>query len=94
MFENWQIVKRCQYQVNGKGTTYDIAIHKAWNEPDPNCSPKLRGIVQAHNDKDILCTISEEAATGLSQQKTDPVEFLLDLIKQELDNGRFPAQRG
>jgi len=99
MFVRWKLVQVCQYQSQAtkpmfhKNPSYDISIYEDCGEPNPKISPQLRGIVKKDGVPDIiLCTITEDAATGLKfQNGEDPVDFLLERIKEEIDAGHFSA---
>jgi hypothetical protein len=71
-----------------QGTEYEIVVYRA--EEDGH----LRGYISAGGFSDRIAQISGETAHDMKATgDSDPVEFLVNAMKEEINAGKFPVAK-
>jgi hypothetical protein len=85
MFHNLKLEKREYHQY--RGTTYEIAVYR-------DISGDLRGYVSAGGFGDNIAEMSGETASDMKIAiGVDPVECLVNEMKNEIDAGNLPLAK-
>ena len=71
-----------------QGTEYEVVVYRA--EEDGH----LRGYISAGGFSNRIAEMSGETAYDMkSTDVADPVEFLMNVMKDEIDAGKFPVAK-
>ena len=69
------------------GNEYEIAVYKA--DEDNH----LRGYISSGGFSDSIVHMSSETASDMRHGTEDPVEMLINTMKDEIDAGKFPVPK-